>query len=155
MQFPLNQQNKIMKNVMTKSGKISLNATTQKPPVSPMRLVLEVINPNTGETKLIATHLQERLIAGRSGSTPESNEGKPLPDLDMSAFNAVEHGVSRQHAAFVYLGDELSVEDLNSTNGTRINGFQIVSGRLYRLRNGDELEFGRLRMTVKVVRVSH
>lgn len=154
MQFPLSPQNKVTKNVMTKSSNNYAKVATQNHS-SPMRLVLEVINHETGETKLIAAHMQERLIAGRSGSTPESNEGKPLPDIDMSAFNGVDHGVSRQHAAFVYHSDELSVEDLNSTNGTRINGFQIMAGRLYRLRNGDELEFGRLRMTVKVVRVPH
>jgi pSer/pThr/pTyr-binding forkhead associated (FHA) protein len=95
------------------------------------------------------------LIAGRTGSSPDSNEGKPLPDIDLLSFNALDHGVSRQHAAFVYRDEELSVEDLNSTNGTRINGFQIMPGRIYRLRNGDELEFGRLRMTIKIVRAPH
>jgi len=45
----------------------------------------------------------------------------------------------------------LSVEDLNSTNGTRINGYKLDAGRAYRLRNGDELELGRLRLVVMVV----
>ncbi|MEO8397241.1 MAG: FHA domain-containing protein, partial [Chloroflexota bacterium] len=40
----------------------------------------------------------------------------------------------------------------NSTNGTRINGYRLDSGRAYRLRNGDELELGRLRLIVQVVR---
>ena len=55
-------------------------------------------------------------------------------------------------AAVVWDGETLHVEDLQSTNGTRINGKPIDPGALYRLRNGDELEFGSLRVRVRVVR---
>jgi pSer/pThr/pTyr-binding forkhead associated (FHA) protein len=43
----------------------------------------------------------------------------------------------------------LYLEDLNSTNGTRINGFQVTPKQKYRLRENDEIEFARLRTTLK------
>jgi pSer/pThr/pTyr-binding forkhead associated (FHA) protein len=64
----------------------------------------------------------------------------------------MKRGVSRWHAVFTYVENNLFVEDMNSTNGTRINGYQIDAGRAYRLRNGDELELGSLRMIVQMVR---
>ncbi|MEL6310133.1 MAG: FHA domain-containing protein [Chloroflexota bacterium] len=40
------------------------------------------------------------------------------------------------------------MEDLGSTNGTRINGFQLTADQKYRLRDGDEIEFARLRSDI-------
>ena len=57
--------------------------------------------------------------------------------------------VSRRHSRIVREADGYLVEDLGSTNGTRINGFQLTSKQRYRLRDGDEIEFARLRMTIK------
>jgi len=47
--------------------------------------------------------------------------------------------VSRRHAAFVRRGDDWWVVDLDSTNGTRVNGTATVEQRL---RPGDRVEFG-------------
>jgi pSer/pThr/pTyr-binding forkhead associated (FHA) protein len=60
--------------------------------------------------------------------------------------------VSRRHALITYENETLFLTDLNSTNGTRINGFQLTPGRSYRLRDGDELEFGRIRGIMRFVR---
>jgi hypothetical protein len=46
----------------------------------------------------------------------------------------------------------LYVEDLDSTNGTRINGFSLEPRRRYRLRDGDELEFGHVQMILRFAR---
>ncbi|MCA9894532.1 MAG: FHA domain-containing protein, partial [Anaerolineae bacterium] len=43
----------------------------------------------------------------------------------------------------------LYIEDLGSTNGTRINGFQLTPRQKYRLRDADELEFARLRTIIR------
>ncbi len=110
----------------------------------PLRLVL-----NVGEVspKTLAVKLKERITVGRAGADGEQ------PDLDMSPFEALDKGVSRLHAVFLYRDEQIYIEDLNSTNGTRINGLKLVPGRQYRLRNGDELEFGSLRVVVRLVRV--
>ncbi len=89
--------------------------------------------------------LQPRLVVGR-GSDSDSTE----IHIDLTKQGAAEQGVSRRHAAFTFDGQAVWIEDLNSTSGTRINGFRIVAHRPYRLRNSDELEFGELRVVVRL-----
>ena len=62
--------------------------------------------------------------------------------------------MSRRHATIVQDNEHkaLYIEDLNSTNGTRINGFGLEPNRRYRLRDGDEVELGRVRMVLRFVR---
>ncbi len=109
---------------------------------SPMRVVLKLEDSN----QVISVPVTERLLIGRGDENTE-------PEINLDPFDSGKFGVSRQHAVFTYDGNALFVEDLNSTNGTRINGFRIDAGRPYRLHNGDELEFGRLRLSLRLVRV--
>ena len=95
--------------------------------------------------QMISTQLSDCLLIGR--------DSDPQPDIDLSAWDSARCGVSRLHAAFLYDGRSLAIEDLNSRNGTRINGYRIEGGKPYPLRNGDELELGQLRMIVQLVRV--
>lgn len=113
-----------------------------------LRLVFHITN-GEDRPRLVSIPLQESLIIGRGGGS-----GEDQPDIDLSSFHALENGVSRQHARFSYDGEHLQLEDLYSTNGTRINGFQIHPSRKYRLRSGDEIEIGRLRLTINLVRRS-
>lgn len=57
--------------------------------------------------------------------------------------------VSRYHAKFVVAGNSLHVEDLQSSNGTYINGKRIITRTLISI--GDEITFGdqRYRMTTE------
>jgi pSer/pThr/pTyr-binding forkhead associated (FHA) protein len=50
--------------------------------------------------------------------------------------------VSRHHARFEYAEDALRLVDLNSTNGTRINGKSVRSNTT--VKTGDEVTFGTL-----------
>jgi pSer/pThr/pTyr-binding forkhead associated (FHA) protein len=86
----------------------------------PLRLVLSVgdVNPKT-----LAVKLKERITVGRAGGA-----GGEQPDLDLSPFQALDKGVSRLHAAFLYRDEQIYIEDLSSTNGTRINGLRLVPG---------------------------
>jgi pSer/pThr/pTyr-binding forkhead associated (FHA) protein len=112
---------------------------------SPLYLLLQIGDERTKTVKL---QLSERILIGRAGTDGEADE----VDLDLTAFGAGELGVSRVHAAILYKDKELHLEDLGSTNGTRINGLQIPPLSPYLLRNDDELEFGRLRVCVRLVR---
>lgn len=108
------------------------------------RLTLQFEN---GKRTVIALNLDERFVVGRA------DEGEQTTlDLDLSPFGAAQNGVSRGHAAFLYQAGLVYIEDAKSTNGTRINGFQLTPERPYRLRDGDELEFGRARLVVRFVR---
>jgi hypothetical protein len=109
------------------------------------RLMLQVEEEE--RPRLIVVPVQERMVIGCGGE----DAGEPA-DLDFSAFNAAAQGMSQVHAAFVYRDDMLFIEDLNSANGTRINGLTIRPGRSYRLRSGDELEFGSFRLSARLMR---
>ncbi len=47
--------------------------------------------------------------------------------------------ISHHHAMLIQDGQEFTLRDLNSTNGTRVNGLRIVETKLH---NGDSLRFG-------------
>ncbi len=53
----------------------------------------------------------------------------------------LDDGISREHALILYDRDSerFSVEDLQSTNGTKVNGKRV---RSQELAHGDELEIG-------------
>jgi len=108
---------------------------------SPMRLVLDVPEQN----QVVSAQLTDRLVIGRGSP-------KRHPEIDLTEIGAYSFGISRCHAAFIYTDNTLYIEDLHSTNGTRVNGCPIEAGSPFCLRNGDELEIGHLRMIVRVVR---
>jgi FHA domain len=108
--------------------------------IFPLRLNLTLVD--SGE--VISMQLADCLLVGRD-STPKT-------DVDLTHFNGVQYGISHMHAALLYDGHTLSVEDLNSRHGTRINGFRIEGGKPYPLHNGDELELGHMRLLVQLVR---
>jgi len=133
-----------------------------RPPVSPMvdrgpqppadqvappwRLLLQIGGENR---TTLGVSVTERMLVGR-----EDAKKGIFPEIDFSPFDGATNGVSREHALITCEDGALYLEDLNSTNGTRINGFQLTPGRAYRLRDGDELEFGRLRAVLRFVRPS-
>ncbi len=61
------------------------------------------------------------------------------PNTDIQLL---DEGISREHAIILYddVNDSYSVEDLQSTNGTQVNGKRV---RSVTLSNGDELRIGR------------
>ena len=77
------------------------------------------------------------------------SEGQPvLPDIDLSPYKAYEAGVSRMHAAIKIGETAVSITDLGSANGTRVNGRKISSHIPNPLRNGDILTLGKLKIQV-------
>ena len=98
-----------------------------------------------GETRGILTlQIAERVLVGRSDEDSDSK-----PGLDLAPYGGENRGVSRNHAAFSYSGSRVYVEDLGSTNGTRINGLQLAPNQPYHLHDGDEIEFGSARVLVR------
>jgi len=53
----------------------------------------------------------------------------------------LDEGISREHALIIYDADEDSytIEDLQSTNGTKVNGKRVRSAQL---EDGDDLQIG-------------
>ncbi|MFN2225325.1 MAG: FHA domain-containing protein, partial [Anaerolineae bacterium] len=50
--------------------------------------------------------------------------------------------ISRRHAVVHWDGEEATITDLGSTNGTVLNGEQVTPHRPYPVRPGDRLELG-------------
>ncbi|MBI5481198.1 MAG: sigma 54-interacting transcriptional regulator [Deltaproteobacteria bacterium] len=49
--------------------------------------------------------------------------------------------VSRKHAV-VHLGEQVTIEDLGSVNGTRVNGQRLKAGQTVTIKPGDQVELG-------------
>lgn len=113
---------------------------------APWRLLLQIGGENQ---TTVGIEVRDRIVLGRGD--PVANF---YPDLDLSPYGGQDGGVSRRHAAIVQDEENkaLYIEDLNSTNGTRINGFSLEARRRYRLRDGDELELGHVQMVLRFVR---
>jgi len=84
-------------------------------------------------------------ILGRNSDNP----GTEAVDFDLSPYDALEKGVSRNHARITRDRELMHVTDLGSTNGTFLNGFRLVANQERILRSGDELMLGRLKVIVK------
>lgn len=70
------------------------------------------------------------------------------PDLDLTADGGLDAGVSRMHAALQVQDGEVMIVDLGSSNGTRVNGVELLPNRPQPLHDGDELELGALQIRV-------
>jgi FHA domain len=90
--------------------------------------------------------INELIVVGRA---VDSDVNKNEINFDLTPHGAYHFGVSRRHSQMTLKEGYLYLEDLGSTNGTRINGFQLTANQKYRLRDGDEIEFARLRTSIQ------
>lgn len=70
------------------------------------------------------------------------------PDVDLAAFGAADKGVSRRHAAIVRRDGALHLVDLESPNGTYLNGQKLIPNQARVLRDGDDIRLGHLVLRV-------
>jgi pSer/pThr/pTyr-binding forkhead associated (FHA) protein len=89
--------------------------------------------------------LAKSIRLGRSDPTQNM-----LPEVDLSDDLAMEHGVSREHLGIFCRGTDVMVEDLGSTNGTLLNGNRLDPYMPEPLKNGDQLQLGRLLVEVRL-----
>lgn len=96
----------------------------------------------TDTTFWVVGEVQSRLVAGPNilGRDPEATVWFDRP------------GVSRLHARIVIAGEEASIEDLGSTNGTWLRGERI--DRPTPLRDGDEIRLGPVAVTFRTRRAA-
>lgn len=89
--------------------------------------------------------VEDKIVLGRKHIEP----GVPLPDIDLTPYDALHKGVSRNHLALTRDHDTVVVTDLGSANSTYLNGQRLIPYEPRILRDNDELRLGRL-----VIRVS-
>ncbi len=99
----------------------------------------EVIFHVRDEAEPITLTPSTELLIGRQDSASGI-----APDLDLTAYGALEKGVSRLHAALRRGEDVLSIVDLDSANGTYLNGQRLAAHQPRLLRDGDEIRLGKL-----------
>ncbi len=68
--------------------------------------------------------------------------------IDLSKFQAEHFGVSRRHAAVCVYGQHLVLRDLESTNGTFLNGYRLPPLANMPFKERDVIEMGKLRLQV-------
>jgi hypothetical protein len=91
----------------------------------------------------ITVQVRQEVVLGRM-----SEQSDTTTYINLTPYGADEHGVSRKHARLLRDNKALYLADLNSTNGTRLNGEILPSGVERRLRDGDEITLGRLKLFV-------
>ncbi len=73
--------------------------------------------------------------------------------IDLSPYNALDLGVSREHAKLTRQSATIMVQDLGSTNGTFLNGQRLLPYQPRVLRNEDELCLGDMVLRVSFMRM--
>lgn len=68
-----------------------------------------------------------------------------IPDVDLGDYQAYDQGVSRIHAEIRMEPDGIYLIDLDSINGTLVNGVELESQSPKLIRHGDIIQLGRLR----------
>ena len=76
---------------------------------------------------------------------------KPV-DIDLVSQESDEQiWCSRQHAVIIFENESVRIEDLNSLNGTWVNGVRVHPGLAKPLRPGDVVQVGTVQMKLVLV----
>jgi hypothetical protein len=126
---------------MGDTNRVRLIPRLPNPP--PWRVILQATGPS--KTR-IGLDVRQSLVIGRIDP-----EGERNPDLDLTPHMAREHGVSRQHAVLLPTPEALYLADLESANGTWVNGAYLEPGKRHGLAPGDKVELGLLQLVVRSV----
>ena len=87
------------------------------------------------------------LTEGHKGRTYELKvERTTVGRVDDNAFHIAEQSVSSHHAEILLRGNDVVIKDLNSTNGTFINGEKITEAVL---KPGQILRFGSVELKLE------
>jgi pSer/pThr/pTyr-binding forkhead associated (FHA) protein len=99
--------------------------------------------------RIITTSEIISLIGRDNFTLGRSIEGQAiLPDVDLSRFDAYDFGLSRMHAEISLTEDKIRIIDLESANGTIVNGKRILPNQAEPIEHGDIIQLGRLRLQV-------
>jgi pSer/pThr/pTyr-binding forkhead associated (FHA) protein len=98
-----------------------------------------------GTGRRIELHPAPSLLIGRR----DAARGV-YPDIDLSGDGGYDAGVSRRHARLLYRHNGYILEDLQSANGTFVNGNRVSPDQPAAVRLGDELGFGSLVVRIEL-----
>lgn len=107
------------------------------PAVRPGGYIINLVVLNSG--RRLTLDASEDLLIGR-----KDNARGIYPDVDLGLDGGYESGVSRRHAIISLHNGVCVLEDLESANGTFVNGRRAPPHRQTPVNHGDELKFGTL-----------
>jgi len=111
------------------------------PPSDTLTESLSLHLVDTGE--IIPAAEKKEFVIGRN-SEGQTN----VPDIDLTPYDAYTAGVSRTHVYIKIDQSEITVRDLGSANGTRLNGHRIAAHTENKIKHGDILTLGTLKVQV-------
>jgi serine/threonine protein kinase len=109
-----------------------------------------------GDESLVCLHIVDTgqvldLELNREYLIGRKHKSQPiLPDIDLSPFNAYEWGISRLHASLSVQMNQVIVSDIGSANGTWIAGERLPPDTPRKLKHGDVLHLGKLKVQVLI-----
>ena len=110
-------------------------------------MVIRFTDLESGEYTEVAPKIDKPMLVGRNHESLSIQ-----PDIDLTPFLREPHGVSRRHAMIRLRDLRLEMQDLDSRNGTGINGFRFLPKETHQIRNGDVISFGRTKVQVSFLR---
>ena len=117
-------------------------ALSPQPSTGPMAVRLTI-----GSEKRQAKFTLDKIIRiGRLD--PASNV---FPELDLTHDGPTAKAISRRHAVILKQEDKVIVEDVDSVNGTFINGKKLKPYVPAELKDGDTLQLGTLLVMVEII----
>ena len=69
-----------------------------------------------------------------------------LPVIDLTLVHGHKKGVSRFHAVIMTYGDGFGLSDNSSSNGTFINGERLMIGQTRKIKDGDLIKLGGVKL---------
>ncbi|MFQ3566496.1 MAG: FHA domain-containing protein [Aggregatilineales bacterium] len=106
--------------------------------------VIELQTHNTLDT--LKLQVEGQIVIGRS-----DQHSSVRPDVDLAVYGAEEAGVSRRHALIRAEPERLTIVDLESGNGTLVNGIRLQPNVPQILKNEDRIQLGLLQLDLKVI----
>lgn len=111
------------------------------PPVRNTLMSIRLVVPASNATLPLPT--TDQVVLGRVDTA-----SGVFPDVDLTPYGGLESGVGRRHLRLSLWQGQVFAEDLNSTNGTFINGQRLAPQTQQALNNGDELRLGALALHI-------
>ncbi len=83
------------------------------------------------------------------GRRVDGATGPSHVSVDLAPYNAFERGVSRVHAAIRATDEGLCVVDMQSSNGTLLNGNRLQPYQPIFIKDGDTLTLGKMQLQIR------
>lgn len=107
--------------------------------------------PSSNPVVVYIRDADEPLAISRSGTFTFGRQDETIEadlDIDLNMYGADDLGVSRLHATLDTAASPPTLKDLDSFNGTFINGQRLVAQQIYYLQSSDEIRLGRMVLRV-------